>query len=368
MNGKFLTGNKKMKKNMKSTLSRLVALSCSALLAMSCSKYERTEVTPSIYVDQMTLKMFTGETVRLQASPNESTCIWTCEDSEVATVSPSGDVTALAPGATNIVVTDGNVYTKIPLTVVTRIAMTGMSLSIDYVELTPGMKTSLGAVKIPENANDGGIFLWTTGNIDVATVSSAGEITGVSEGEAIITCRNGLFSETVKVSVAYTRPFKGPHILSSEAPYTLPAVNFDIGGEGYAFHDADAINNGNLPYRSNNGDNTGGSVDMENAANPNVGWTGDGEWLLYTVEVRTGGKYKVEIEHGSPYSDGSFRLEVDGVDRTGVITVSNTGGHGNYGWDVVPAPLNLSEGTHKIKYCFVHGVHNVRTLRFTYAP
>jgi hypothetical protein len=353
---------------MKSIVLKFIALSCSVLLTVSCSKYERTDVTPSIYVDQMTLRMFTGETVQLHASPAESTYKWTCEDSEVASVSSSGLVTAAGPGTTNIVVTDGNVHTIVPLTVITRIAMTGMSLSVSDIELTPGAKVAVVAMRIPENANDGGSFLWTTGNIDVATVNSVGDITGVSEGEAVITCRSGSFSKTVRVSVTFTKPFKGPHILSSEAPCTLPVVDFDLGGEGYAFHDADTGNSGNLPYRADNGDNASGAVDMENAANPSIGWTSDGEWLQYTVDVRTGGQYQVEVEQASPNSTGSFRIEVDGVDRTGAVPASNTGAWGNYGWDTVPTLLNLSEGTHKIKYYFVRGAHNIRTLRFTHVP
>jgi uncharacterized protein YjdB len=357
-----------MKKNMKSIVLRFAVLSCSALLTMSCSKYERTEVEPSIYVDHMTLKLFTGETIQLQASPSEATYEWTSEDGEVATVSSSGLVTATGPGTTNIVVTDGNVHTKVSLTVITRIAMTGLSLSVSYVELTPGAKIAVVAVRIPENANDGGSFLWTTDNIDVATVNSVGDITGVSEGEAIITCRSSRFSETVSVSVAFTRPFKGPHILSSAAPCTLPMVNFDLGGEGYAFHDADTGNSGGLQYRADNGDNASNAVDMENASNPNIGWTSSDEWLQYTVEVITAGQYRVEVEQASPNSNGSFRIEVNGVDQTGTLLASNTGGWGNFGWDTVPALLNLNEGSHKIKYYFVNGAHNIRTLRFTYVP
>ncbi|MDR1098458.1 MAG: Ig-like domain-containing protein [Tannerella sp.] len=352
----------------KTIILRTVILSCIALLTESCSKYERTEVVPSIYVNHMTLRMFAGETVQLQASPTGSAYEWTCEDSEVATVTPSGLVTATGPGATEIVVSDGNVRTRVPLTVITRISMTGMSLSVRSVELTPGAKVAVVALKIPEDANDSGAFLWTTGNIDVATVNSVGDITGVSEGEAVITCRSGNFSETVHVSVAFTRPFKGPHILSSAAPCTLPMVNFDLGGEGYAFHDADTGNSGGLQYRADNGDNASNAVDMENASNPNIGWTSDGEWLQYTVEVRTGGRYRVEVEQASPNSDGSFRLEVNGIDRTGAILASNTGGWGDFGWDTVPALLDLDEGTQKIKYYFVHGAHNIRTLRFTYVP
>ena len=358
---------KKMKNKMKSTVMKIVALSYGLLWATGCSEYERTEATPSIYVDHLTLKMFTGETIQLQASPTGPTYAWTSGDAGVATVSATGLVTAAGAGATQIVVTDGNAQTGVPLTVVNRIAMTGLSLNPRSVELTPGAKIAVVAVRIPENANDGGAFLWTTANIDVATVNSVGDIAGISEGETTVSCSSGPFTETVRVSVAFTRPFKGPHILSSEAPCVLPMVHFDLGGEGYAFHDADTGNSGNLPYRADNGDAASGAVDMENAANPNIGWTSDGEWLQYTVEVRTGGAYRVEVEQASPNSNGTFRIEVDGVDQTGVVAASNTGGWSAFGWDAVPTLLTLTGGTHKIKYYFVHGAHNIRTLRFTFS-
>jgi hypothetical protein len=355
-------------KNMNLIVLRFAVLSCCVLLTAGCSKYERTEVTSSIYVDHTTLRMFAGETVQLRASPDESSFEWTCEDAGVATVSSSGWVTAVSPGTTDIVVTDGNVHARVSLTVITRVTMTGMLLSTNYAELTPGAKVTAVAVRIPENANDGGAFLWTSDNIDVATVSSVGDITGVSEGETIITCRSGNFSETVRVSVAFTRPFKGPHILSSEAPYTLPAVDFDFGGEGYAFHDTNTGNSGNYSYRADNGDNASGAVDMSTPENPEIGWTATGEWLQYTVEVRTGGQYEVEVEQSSASANGRFRIEVDGVDRTDTVEVPNAGGWANFRWDTVPVLLDLSEGVHKIKYYFVVGAHNLRTFRFTYVP
>jgi uncharacterized protein YjdB len=366
MNGNLIFN--KMKEKIKSIVSGLAVLFCMAILTAGCDEYERTEVTSSIYVNYMTLRMFTDETIQLQASPDESSYTWTVEDDEVASVSSSGLVTAIGPGTTDIIVSDGNVHQRVPMTVVNKIPMTGMSLNVDYVELTPGAKVAVIALKIPENANNSGAFLWTTSNIDVATVSSIGDITGVLEGESTIMCSSGGFSKTIRVSVAFTRPFKGPHIFSSAAPCTLPMVDFDLGGEGYGFHDADAGNSGGMSYRADNGDNASNAVDMENASNPNIGWTSDGEWLQYTVDVRTAGQYRVEVEEASPNSDGSFRIEVDGVDRTGTVLASNTDGWGNFGWDTVPTLLDLDEGIHKIKYYFVHGAQNIRTLRFTYVP
>ncbi|MDR2384774.1 MAG: Ig-like domain-containing protein [Tannerella sp.] len=357
-----------MKINIKSLFSIPAIFSAVILWTTGCDDYVRTGVTPYIYVNHLSLKLFTGETFQLKASPSETSYEWTSEDIDVATVSTTGLLTATGAGVTNIVVKSGDIHTKVPVTVVNKIPITGLRVDIDYVELTPGVKVNITATRIPENANDISFLIWTTGNVDVATVNAVGDITAIGEGETEIICTGGDFSQKIMVSVAYTRPFKGPHILSSEAPYILPMVNFDLGGEGYAFHDNDTGNSGNLQYRADNGDNASGNVDMENASLPNIGWTGDGEWLQYTLEVKTQGKYQVEVEEASPNSDGSFRIEVNGIDQTGTVIASNTGGWANFVWDVVPAKLTLNEGINKIKYYFVHGAHNIRTLRFTYVP
>src|SRR5262249_6816430 len=58
-------------------------------------------------------------------------------------------------------------------------------------------------------------------------------------------------------------------------PGIIQAEDFDGGGEGVAYHDTDAVNNGGQ-YRNT-------SVDIENASDTgggyDVGWTAGGEWL-----------------------------------------------------------------------------------------
>src|SRR5262249_54343305 len=74
-------------------------------------------------------------------------------------------------------------------------------------------------------------------------------------------------------------------------PGTIQAENFDNGGEGVAYHDNDASNNG-VEYRLNDGvdiqstSDTGGSY--------NVGWVEEGEWMEYSVNVATTGLYTFE--------------------------------------------------------------------------
>ncbi|MDR2473238.1 MAG: Ig-like domain-containing protein [Tannerella sp.] len=355
-----------MKKIIKSTLTALFCMT--AMTMTKCVDAERTPVEHAIFIDRQVAKLFIGETLQLTVSPSEGSYTWTSEDADIATVSSNGLVTAVGEGYTNIIVNGDGLTTKMGLDVVRKIPLTGLNINLTYVELTPGAKAAVIATRIPDNANDFETITWKTSDIDVANVNSTGDITGILEGETDVICSCGAFTKTVRVSVAYTRPFKGPHILSSAAPLILPVVDFDLGGEGYAFHDNDTGNSGNFAYRANNGDNASGAVDMENSANPNIGWTGNGEWLQYTVEVHTAGNYQVQVEQASPNTTGRFRIEVNGVDRTGPLPASNTGGWGAYGWDIVPQPIALEAGVQKLKYYFVVGAHNIRTLKFTYVP
>lgn len=105
-------------------------------------------------------------------------------------------------------------------------------------------------------------------------------------------------------------------------PGTIQAEDFDEGGEGVAYHDSDATNNGGA-YRSTGVDiqatqDVGGGYD--------VGWTRAGEWLRYTVNVATAGFYTIEARVASDGVGGTFHVEFDGVDKTGAYAVPNTGG------------------------------------------
>ena len=332
-----------------------------------CYNYEGIDVEKSIYVNRQSLSMFIGEQVRLTASPTEGTYSWSSEDERVATVTPEGLVEAASEGSTHIIVSSGNLFTRVPLTVVVRIPLEDVVISESLLEMFPGNKKTVPVTFVPENVNDIPAYSWSSENPGVATVSKGGEVTVVNEGVTNIVYRIGDIVKIIVVDVAYTRPFKGPHILSSAAPYELPAANFDLGGEGAAFHDSDATDssgqNGN--YRVTNGDNNSTAVDIEGFG-LNVGWTSPGEWLLYTVEVLDEGDYLVEAQVAVP-ATGSFHIEVDGVNVTGTIGIPDTGGWGNFTWISTPEDkltLTLSEGRHKIKYYF-EGGHNFRSLKFT---
>ena len=58
----------------------------------------------------------------------------------------------------------------------------------------------------------------------------------------------------------------------------------------------------------------------------NIGWAFASEWLAYTVNVGAAGTYDIEARVASDGTGGTFHIEINGVDRTGPISVPNTGG------------------------------------------
>ena len=119
-----------------------------------------------------------------------------------------------------------------------------------------------------------------------------------------------------------SKPFGG-------TPQTIPGVveaeHYDEGAPDVAYHDVDPQNQG-VAYRGET------QVDIEkrpDASNGHgIGWVREGEWVLYTVEVKEAGEYALEIPVASNKAGGTFHIEIDGADVTGPISIPDTGG-----WD-----------------------------------
>jgi cytochrome c len=127
-------------------------------------------------------------------------------------------------------------------------------------------------------------------------------------------------------------------------PGIIQAEDFDGGGEGVGYHDTDASNNGGQ-YRT-----TG--VDVETAgdspAGYNVGWTSAGEWLNYSVNVAADGLYTLQARVASSGNGGVFHIEFDGVNKTGPMTNSDSGGWQTWR-TLTKSNINLSAGTHVMR-------------------
>ncbi len=138
-------------------------------------------------------------------------------------------------------------------------------------------------------------------------------------------------------------------------PGTIEAEDFDNGGEGEAYHDNDSGNNGGQ-YRSNEG------VDIENCSEGgyNIGWTDAGEWLEYTVNVASSGNYDFDFRVAGAVG-GTFRVEFNGVNKTGDVSVPNTGGWQN--WQSVNVNnVSLDAGEQVMRIYMVSGGFNLNNV------
>jgi len=160
---------------------------------------------------------------------------------------------------------------------------------------------------------------------------------------------------TANISHAST-PYTGTPIA---IPGTIEMEDYDLGGEGDAYHDTSAGNSGPASYRTDD-------VDHESCSEGgyNVGWTAVGEWLKYTVNVASNGSYTITARVASAVASGAFHIEVDDVDVTGTIAVGSTGGWQT--WADVTTNVTLSSGTHVVKLAIDGADLNINRLDITY--
>jgi len=144
----------------------------------------------------------------------------------------------------------------------------------------------------------------------------------------------------VRVSTRDQSPFGGePHAV----PGLVQAEDFDEGGAGQAYADSDAGNNGGA-YRNDT------DVDIEACSEGgfNIGWIREGEWTEYTVEAAQSTSVRVLARVSSP-TGGRFRIEIDGVDRTGELTVPDTNGWQT--WQTIQSePFPVFKGEHVVRF------------------
>jgi hypothetical protein len=67
-----------------------------------------------------------------------------------------------------------------------------------------------------------------------------------------------------------------------------------------------------------------------------------GEWINYTIDAGTSGTYRIETRVATQGPGGTFRLEFDGLDKTGSMAIPDTGGWD--AWHVVSRTVSLRAG------------------------
>ena len=147
-------------------------------------------------------------------------------------------------------------------------------------------------------------------------------------------------------------------------PGILEAENFDKGGDGLTFHDADAEDHGNSGYRK---DNEGVDIYAENNGYV-IGHTSTtDEWLEYTVNVKTAGAYSYSATVCSAESGSGFKISVlkddEWVELAQVdVPLSDTGGYTTVQGELMQ---ELSQGQQILRISITGPWCNIDKIEFT---
>jgi len=193
--------------------------------------------------------------------------------------------------------------------------------AITSANLTVGTETTASSTTVPAGS--------------IVSQNPAGG-TSVARGSAV----SFVVSSGPETPPSGSTPYGGT---AAVLPGIVEAENFDLGAEGVAYHDVTAGNSGGR-YRATDvdiqltGDRGGGF---------NVGWVKPGEWLAYSVTVASAGSYRLNLRVAAAGAGGQVHVEFDGVDKTGPLTIPNTGGWQN--WTTISAPVTLAAGAQRMR-------------------
>lgn len=174
----------------------------------------------SVTLSSSSESLFIGQSLQLTATVNpenttDKTITWISDNASIATVSTTGEVTAIALGTANITAECGNVSATCAITVN---PITSEQLVMNYTVLTlkMGATQQLTAAIYPTNTTDQNIT-WTTSNSDIVTVEN-GLVTATGIGTATITAQNGNQIATCTVTV---EPILAEQVILSESAITV---------------------------------------------------------------------------------------------------------------------------------------------------
>ncbi|RAV98333.1 carbohydrate-binding protein [Pseudochryseolinea flava] len=158
------------------------------------------------------------------------------------------------------------------------------------------------------------------------------------------------------------------------APGVVPATDFDLGRNNFAYADKDTANyhvatqtytawNTGWAYRNDGVDIQPTDDKHADANGYNIGWTEDGEWMQYTIDVDSNAGYNVVIRYAAASGNSQIQLTTNGNVSSSVITLPSTGGYSTY-QDATISDIILPEGFQKIRLKFIKGGANLSFLKF----
>ena len=151
--------------------------------------------------------------------------------------------------------------------------------------------------------------------------------------------------------------------VAAKIPGKVEAENYDVGKPNRAYYDKDGDNQGKA-YREE-------SVDIvqldstDKSKGYAIGYTGEGEWLRYTVNVAETGTYEVKVNMATPSENAGVKLYIDGKAVTDEIIAKQ---NGESDWstysEVSVQTKEIEKGEHALKVEIVGNNVNVDWLQF----
>ena len=175
-----------------------------------CNVTVKQHVT-SVKLDKSSISVRIGNTYQLTStiSPSDATdksITWTTDDTSIASVSKTGLVKGLKKGVAKITATASNGKSA-SCTVNVIKSVTGVQLNKSEATVYTGKTFALTANVLPEDANNRNVS-WSSSDTAIAKVSSAGVVTGVKAGTAVITAKTADGSFTAKCTVTVKQEVK----------------------------------------------------------------------------------------------------------------------------------------------------------------
>ena len=159
-----------------------------------------------------------------------------------------------------------------------------------------------------------------------------------------------------------------PSFMMNNLPGVLEAENFDyfVGdGQNKSYYDLSSANTGGQ-YRINE------PVDIVASTEGGHHLTSleNGEWVNYTVNIPTIGRYKLDMKYAALLAGGKIKIEFNGIDKTGEIMIPFGGLDGSQNWkNLILSPsftLNAGVQSMRIKILGTSNTFEINNFTLTY--
>ena len=162
----------------------------------------------------------------------------------------------------------------------------------------------------------------------------------------------------IRVTNTVQSPFNGG--MGIAIPGELEVEEYDLGGEGLAYHDNEAQNIPNA-FRTDEGVDLGAF-----GAGYILEYVVNGEWIEYTVNVEEGGTYQITAIAASEVSNGIFSITSQQNNASTIFVIPNTGDWNNFQPINANGSIELEEGSQQIRLSIENiNPFNLNKLIFT---